>query len=394
LHDSTSLYARVARWTEAGIIDPEGAARILAFEASQEHRATLRWPVLLAMIFGAILLAAGVTLFVAAHWDRLSPLTRYSLVLAMVAGFHVAGAFTAQRFPVLSTTLRAVGTGVLGPAIYLTAQIFNLHENWPTGMLLWAVGAAAGSLLFRDPAHISFVAILVPAWLVSEWALASEGRLGGTRAVTFGVALAAICYLSARVGEQQDLPRRALAAIGAIGLLPSVGTAIGSASVDKPGFSYDYNHFPPLPGATLLVCWAVALLAPLALAWLLRGRAAWMNLLWAGWLYALIVSADRAHLSDASGFHHRAGATLALYILCAAGSVAMAAWGLYEKRKERVNLGVAAFAISVLFFYFDSFMDKLGRAASLLVLGIICIAGGYALEKIRRKLTARMEVSE
>jgi len=85
--------------------------------------------------------------------------------------------------------------------------------------------------------------------------------------------------------------------------------------------------------------------------------------------------------------------TLALYALCAIGSVGMVAWGFDEKRKERLNLGIAGFAISVLFFYFDSFMGKLGRSASLFVLGALCLAGGYALEVTRRKLMARMETS-
>jgi uncharacterized membrane protein len=56
-----------------------------------------------------------------------------------------------------------------------------------------------------------------------------------------------------------------------------------------------------------------------------------------------------------------------------------------------VNLGVAAFAITVLSFYFDGFMGKLGRSAGLLLLGVLCLAGGYALEKTRRKLVQHME---
>ena len=66
---------------------------------------------------------------------------------------------------------------------------------------------------------------------------------------------------------------------------------------------------------------------------------------------------------------------------------------MQEKRKERLNLGIVGFAISVLFFYFDSFMDKLGRSASLLLLGALCLAGGYALEVTRRRLMARMETN-
>jgi hypothetical protein len=43
--------------------------------------------VFLAMTFGGILCAAAITLFVAAHWEQLSPASRLSLVLAMVALF-------------------------------------------------------------------------------------------------------------------------------------------------------------------------------------------------------------------------------------------------------------------------------------------------------------------
>jgi uncharacterized membrane protein len=66
-------------------------------------------------------------------------------------------------------------------------------------------------------------------------------------------------------------------------------------------------------------------------------------------------------------------------------------WGLNERRRERVNLGIVAFAISVLFFYFDGFMGKLGRSAGLMVLGALCLAGGYVIEKTRRNLVQRME---
>src|SRR5271168_583004 len=144
------LEAQVRRWTEAGIIDAQVGARILDFETGQERRATLRWPVFLAMAFGGILVAAGITLFVAAHWSELSPSIRFSLVLLLVGVFHVGGALLANRFPALSTTLHALGTAALGAGIFLTAQIFNLHENWATGILLWSIGAAAGYFLLRD----------------------------------------------------------------------------------------------------------------------------------------------------------------------------------------------------------------------------------------------------
>lgn len=70
--------------------------------------------------------------------------------------------------------------------------------------------------------------------------------------------------------------------------------------------------------------------------------------------------------------------------MCAVGAVRLVARGLRETRKERLNVGIAGFAITVLFFYFDNFMGKIGRSASLLLLGLLCLAGGYALGSVRQ----------
>ena len=105
MNQRTKLEAQIQRWTEAGLIDAQTGARILTFEAGQERRVTLRWPVFLAMIFGGILFAAGVTLFVAAHWSELSPAMRFSLVLLMAGLFHISGAVLTDR-PPLSLPLK------------------------------------------------------------------------------------------------------------------------------------------------------------------------------------------------------------------------------------------------------------------------------------------------
>jgi len=62
-----------------------------------------------------------------------------------------------------------------------------------------------------------------------------------------------------------------------------------------------------------------------------------------------------------------------------------------EERKERINLGVAGFALTILFFYFSNVMDKLGRSASLIGLGLLFLLGGWLLERTRRQLVARLE---
>ena len=72
---------------------------------------------IVALVLGGILLGAGVLLFVAAHWDDVSPITRLVLVMAMLALFHGAGIAARDRFPGFSTTMHALGTISSGAAI-------------------------------------------------------------------------------------------------------------------------------------------------------------------------------------------------------------------------------------------------------------------------------------
>jgi hypothetical protein len=55
-----------------------------------------------------------------------------------------------------------------------------------------------------------------------------------------------------------------------------------------------------------------------------------------------------------------------------------------------VNYGVVAFAATVMWFYFSSVMDKLGRSLGLIMLGVLFLAGGWALERTRRKLISSL----
>ena len=130
----------LTRWTDAGVIDEETAARIRAFEMAHSGSTRLRWPIWIALVFGALMLGAGVLLFVSAHWDTLSPETRFVLVLTLVAVFHVGGALTAERFPEIATALHAGGTVTLGAGIYLTGQILTSTRSrcWPGGLLVEA----------------------------------------------------------------------------------------------------------------------------------------------------------------------------------------------------------------------------------------------------------------
>src|ERR1039458_8203750 len=100
------LEQELHQWVDAGVIDQQTADRIHAFESSPRSPG-LRWPAVLAVAFGAIMVGAGVLLFVAAHWDDLSPTQRFLLVLAMIAGFHLAAGALMPRLRALGIAVKA-----------------------------------------------------------------------------------------------------------------------------------------------------------------------------------------------------------------------------------------------------------------------------------------------
>ena len=80
---------------------------------------------------------------------------------------------------------------------------------------------------------------------------------------------------------------------------------------------------------------------------------------------------------------------LAMHVLFAAGAVGVVLWGIRDRQRLAINVGVLGFALTVLAFYFTNLFDKLGRSLGLIGLGVLFIGGGWWLERMRRRLVAR-----
>jgi uncharacterized membrane protein len=364
------------QWVDAGVIDQQTADRIRTFESAPKSPG-LRWPAVLAIAFGAIMVGAGVLLFVAAHWEDLSPTQRFLLVLAMVAGFHLAAGALMPRMRALGLALHAVGTVALGGGIYLAGQIFNLQEHWPGAVLLWAIGACLSWGVLRDWLQATLAALLIPAWIASEWSVRAEQFSGTEKMLLQFLTLLAITYLSAQRGGNESYFRRALKWTGGLALLP---LAAALAATEGGG----WYRWPAMPISFRAAGYVMAFLLPLVAAWLLRRKAAIWNVAFGLWVFVLGLFNSRDIFGTRDIFEE-----LAIYALCALGSMGMVYWGLQERRRERINLGVAGFAITIMVFYFSSVMDKLGRSASLVGFGLLFLLGGWKLEQLRRRLVAR-----
>jgi len=383
----TDFEPLLTRWQSAGVLDAEAAGRIRAYELEQKRPAGLRWQGMVALILGAILLACGVVLFVSAHWDEMAPGWRFAVVLAMVSVFHLGGAWAHNRFRGLSTALHAVGTVSTGAAIALVGQIFNIQEHWPAAVLLWAIAALAGWILLQDEAQQTLTLLLFPAWILSELSVAAEGHIGENVYLGRFLIVWAVLYLTFFLGSKRKIVQGILFAVGAIAsVVGIVGMLDGWSSWGNQTFlSLGTRTWGWVDIAVLPLLFAVFKFrksaVPVAVAIVFSIALPWCQRIWTQYY-----NFGNAHSSVV-----RNEPNIAAHALVAAFAVFIIWWGVRLASKALVNLGIVGFAITVGWFYFSDIFDKMGRSLGLIGLGILFLAGGWALEKTRRGLLAGME---
>jgi len=377
------------RWQSAGVLDAEMARRIRAFELDQKKPAGLRWQVIVVLILGAILLACGVALFVSSHWDKIGPGARFAVVLGMVGVFHLGGSWARKRFRVLSTALHAVGTISTGAAIALVGQIFNIQEHWPAAVLLWALAAMAGWVLLHDEAQQTLTLLLVPAWLLSEFSYYADGHIGESVYIGRFLVVWAILYLTFFLGSSRKIVQGILFAVGAICSVTGIVILLDgwSAWGNQTYLSLGIRTWGWIFIAVIPLLFAVfkffRSVVPVLVAVAFSIALPWCQRIW---------SEHDGYFANASpAYYVRNQPNLAAHLLVAAFAVFVIWWGVQQVSQVLVNLGIVGFAVAAVWFYFSDIMDKFGRSLGLIGLGILFLAGGWALERARRKLVFGMK---
>lgn len=365
------------RWVDAHLIDPLTADRIREFE-NDSGKKRWRWPAILAISFGALMLCAGILLFVAAHWDELPPWQRFSLVLAMVAVFHVAASVLGEKVHSIGIALHAAGTASLGAGIYMAGQIFNLQEHWPGGLLLWSLGAVIAWLVLRQWPQALLAAVLIPWWLAGEWDVATEIYRGTWNIAAQGLLLLSIFYLTATPKESNRHLRLGMVWVGALALIPLIVDVIATAETGDLGWGWQWQR-RALPAGMLLLGYACSYLPALLCAAITRKKRSIPMFIASAWVFVLVIVSSQGRLESNAW----------LYLWIALGACAFCYWGVQENRKLFINYGTAIFAIDLIAFYFSNVLDKLGRSLGLILLGVIFLAGGWILNRLRTDLIAR-----
>jgi uncharacterized membrane protein len=376
----------LSRWTAAGLLDEEAARRIRAFEAGEERPAGHRWQVLIALILGGILLGAGVLLFVAAHWDQVSPTSRLLLVVGILALLHAGGIAAAGRFDALATVLHGVGTVAAGGAIAMVGQIFNMQEHWPGAVMLWALCAAAGYGLLRDQFQQICLMLLAPAWLLCEWGFYAGRYPGSDIYLARMIAALAAVYLTAFVHSRRAVVFGVLFGAAAVALAVTTGLL-------SEGWLYPYNAaVHPMPWSFRMLAIAFLVLCVGTTAW--RSRRTVLPVLaviamsyLVPWLRTTITEQNQWARQP---YTHSIPSVL-MYVVVALTTVYLAWWAVQQRSRAVVNYAVAMFAVTVMWFYFSSLMDKMNRSLGLIGLGLLFLLGGWMLERLRRQLMVQMK---
>ncbi len=393
----------LTRWQTAGVLDAATAARIRAHEAQaggtpgrsdertrapETHAAgVVWWQGVTVLILGAILLACGVVLFVSSHWDEMGPGARFALVMTMVAIFHVGGGMARENYRGLSTALHAVGTVAAGAAIALVGQIFNIQEHWPAAVLLWAVAAIFGWMLLRDQAQQALTLLLAPAWIFCEIGFRANGYIGENVYLGRLCVVWAILYITFFLGSRQKAVQGILFGAGVIGIIAGIAMMLANWESWSAQQSL-------IPFGTRVWAWMAIAALPLIVAafhghkGLIPVAAAIGFSIALPWCYRSW--SESYAFRGVTTNYERSEPNLAAYALVAAFVLFLCWWGVRLVSRALVNLGIVGFAATVAWFYFSDLMSKLGRSLGLIGLGVLFLAGGWALEKMRRRILEGM----
>jgi hypothetical protein len=153
---------------------------------------------------------------------------------------------------------------------------------------------------------------------------------------------------------------------------------------------HDWASTAKMPPSLLLFGWLCVAVLPGLVAWRLNRS----SVVPVG--VSLMVAVILPHLYRMSSNEYSPkwlypAPTLVAHALVALGAAFLTWWGVQQRSRALINYGVVCFAIAVLWFYFSSVMGKLERSFSLMLLGILFLAGGWALEKTRRKLVRHIQ---
>ncbi len=405
-------------WIERGWVTPANAQAILA---SSSGDATIRRiPQMLALL-GAVLIGFAAMSFVAANWSEIPKLVKLALLFAALwTAWGAAFLLERRGHPAFAEAAVVAGLALFGGNIMLIAQIYHVDAGAPGWVLLWSVISLAAAWALPSRAALAIGILLAIIW--SAWSPPALSHPHWAFFLPWALALILTIRFSWLPGfHLAILTAWVWAGLNAEPLAASIGCGRGDLAV--------------IFVLAALLLWLVGMrvserslrfgsvlegygiVISFALIWILQAAPAeshaglfWLVLTLAG-LAAIAaiayrgLNAGRLSVRDLIGIGALAlGAALYPLFAASAGTVAwvyaglfialsvwLVAFGTGRNNRFALNAGFVAFAIEVLYLYFQTLGTLLGTAAFFALGGIILIAGSLLMARIRRRVVASVD---
>jgi uncharacterized membrane protein len=389
-------YSDIQMLHEAGLITDEQRQKILErFELKEDSGGKFT---AIISILGAVLVAAGITLLISAHWHEIPRGVKIALGLLLMLGFHAGGWWLREvrrEYRKIGEALHVIGSCLFLANLALLGQIYNIVSRPPDVFLLWWLGIAALPWLLRSKTQHVLLLLAIGLWFGVEvnqhgcciccasehqillYALLGLVCLGAGyclrrttffefAAVTEGLGVLAFLLFAYPltlktfyVPEDPEMRRWLFPALAVFALLV---LALGLKNVQALTSQWRWTWFAALSGMTGFMA------------------SVWYGLWQTGY---------------AGGSGHDHGeyswcyliAALVLFVFC----LVQVQVGLLVRSPFLVNLGVTFIGLDIVAAYFDLLGSMARTGLMFVVSGVFLVLFAVLLEKTRRVLTKRIK---
>ncbi|MGA2179510.1 MAG: DUF2157 domain-containing protein [Verrucomicrobiota bacterium] len=386
----------VQKLHEAGLITDEQRQKIVEhFRLKEDSGVNF---LAIVSIIGAVLIAAGITLLIAAHWNDIPRGVKIAAGLLLMLGFHGGGWWLREvqgKYWKAGEALHLIGSCLFLANIALIGQIYNIVSRPPNAFLLWWIGIAALPWLLQSKAQHVLLLLAFGIWFGLE--VNERGSLiycESDRQVLLYALLglvylgAGYCFRLTKFSEFAEVTEK-------LGLLAFLIFIYPLTWKDFFGWENPEMHqwfFPALGVlALLLLMPGIKNLAALTRQWrwtwfaALLGMMVFMGTVWFG-CWQLDHAGESRHYFWGESWSYLVG-SLALFIFC----LLQIQIGIQERAPFLVNLGVVFIALDILAAYCDLFGSMARTGVMFLISGIFLIVFGVYLEKKRRALIKQIK---
>lgn len=159
------LARQLPQWIADGLVSE---AQADALRQRYPLKDTLSLGRLLITGIAAVMIGLGVILLFAYNWAEMGKFSKLAVIFSALIGAHLLALFVRPRNHIYGESLFALGTMLMGAAIFLVGQVYHLDSHYPTAFLFWSLGALALAWALPSLTQAFMAVVLVISWHLFE----------------------------------------------------------------------------------------------------------------------------------------------------------------------------------------------------------------------------------